>query len=168
MSHILIRELRPGDIPAITTIHNQRSVAEMTLQIPYSTEAERQERWKTTDSARFVVAEIDGQVVGLAGLTLMTRRRAHVGTIGMAVDERFRGQGVGRALVNALIDLADNWYNLRRIELEVYVDNAAAIHLYETCGFTIEGRLRDFAFRSGTYVDAYVMARIRDDLPRLS
>ena len=45
---------------------------------------------------------------------------------------------------------------------EVYTDNAAAIHLYEKFGFVIEGTKRKYAFRDGEYVDAHVMARVRD------
>ena len=61
----------------------------------------------------------------------------------------------------AALDLADDWLNLRRIELEVYVDNTPAVRLYERHGFAIEGTLRDYAFRGGGYVDAYAMARLR-------
>ena len=61
----------------------------------------------------------------------------------------------------AAVDLADNWLNLTRLELEVYADNAAAIHLYERFGFTYEGTLRQHAFRDGEYVDSNMMGRLR-------
>jgi putative acetyltransferase len=61
----------------------------------------------------------------------------------------------------AALDLADNWLNLHRLELEVYTDNPAAIHLYEKHGFVIEGTLRHFGYRNSEYVDAYKMARVR-------
>jgi putative acetyltransferase len=59
------------------------------------------------------------------------------------------------------MDLADNWLNLRRLELEVYTDNEPAIRLYERFGFEREGTLRQHAFRAGRYVDSYLMARLR-------
>jgi putative acetyltransferase len=43
----------------------------------------------------------------------------------------------------------------------VYTDNARAVHLYEKFGFTIEGTARRYALRQGTYVDAFLMARLR-------
>jgi putative acetyltransferase len=49
----------------------------------------------------------------------------HVGSIGMAVRDDWQGKGVGTALMEAALDLADNWLNLTRIELRVYTDNAA-------------------------------------------
>jgi putative acetyltransferase len=63
--------------------------------------------------------------------------------------------------MQAAIDLADNWINLTRLELEVYTDNEPAIRLYKKFGFTIEGTLLGFAYRDGQYVDTYMMARLR-------
>jgi putative acetyltransferase len=84
-------------------------------------------------------------------------RRRHVGQIGMAVRDDWQGKGVGTALVKAKIDWADNWLNLTRLELEVFVDNTPAIRPYEKFGFVIEGTKVDFAFRDGQYVDAYII-----------
>jgi putative acetyltransferase len=78
-------------------------------------------------------------------------------------SDAFQGHGVGRALLAAAIDLADNWLGLRRLELHVYPDNVVAIRLYETFGFVVEGTARDFAFQNGVFVDA-LMARLRTDL----
>jgi putative acetyltransferase len=59
-----------------------------------------------------------------------------------------------------LLDAADNWLGIRRIQLTVYEDNAPAMHLYKRFGFVIEGKHQAYALRDGRYVDAYVMARI--------
>jgi L-phenylalanine/L-methionine N-acetyltransferase len=79
----------------------------------------------------------------------------------MAVRDDWQGRGVGTALMEAALDLADNWLNLTRIELNVYTDNEIGIALYERFGFEIEGTHRRYAFRNGEYVDAYSMARVR-------
>jgi len=160
---VRIRAAEPEDQLALTAIFNQPSVAEGTLQLPYTSLAERRERFKPDATVRSLVAEADGQVVGMGGLHLESRRRAHVGWIGMGVDERYQGQGVGGMLVRALLDLADNWYNLRRVELTVFCDNLPAVHLYEKHGFAIEGRHTAFAYRNGDFADAYSMARLRNE-----
>ena len=79
----------------------------------------------------------------------------------MSVHDEWQGKGIGKSLMDAGLDLADNWLNLTRLELEVYTDNEPAIRLYERFGFEREGRLRQHAFRDGRYVDSYMMARLR-------
>ena len=78
----------------------------------------------------------------------------------MGVKDNVQGQGVGSALLETAIDLADNWVNIKRIELNVYSYNDRAINLYKKFGFIIEGEAKSYAFRNGEYVDAYHMARI--------
>jgi putative acetyltransferase len=80
----------------------------------------------------------------------------------MAVRDDWQGKGVGSALMQAAVDLADRWLNLTRLELEVYTDNEPAIRLYKKFGFVVEGTQARFAFRDGQYVDTYSMARLRD------
>jgi putative acetyltransferase len=79
----------------------------------------------------------------------------------MGVHDDHVGQGIGTALLRALIDTADNWLGIRRMELTVYTDNAPAIALYRRHGFEVEGTLRSFALRDGQFVDALTMARLR-------
>ena len=69
---------------------------------------------------------------------------------------------IGTALLKELVDLAENWVGVTRIELTVYTDNAAAIALYEKLGFVIEGTSRNYALRNGEYVDVYQMARLKE------
>ena len=101
-------------------------------------------------------------MVGELGLGVSTNPRTrHTGNIGMAVHDDWQGKGIGMALMEAALDLADNWLNLTRIELRVYTDNAAAIALYEKFEFEVEGTQRRLAFRDGEYIDAYSMARLK-------
>ena len=84
----------------------------------------------------------------------------HVGSIGMAVRDDWQGRGVGTALMEAALDLADNWLNLTRVELSVYVDNAPAIALYEKFGFEVEGTHRHLPSETAS-TWTYSMARLK-------
>lgn len=163
MAAIVVRGREPGDLEAIHAIMTCPGVVRGTLQLPLRSPEGRREQYAARGhDGHSLVAELDGRVVGQLGLhPEPAQRRRHVGSIGMAVHDDFQGRGVGSALMAAMVELADRWLNLRRIELEVYADNAAAIHLYEKFGFAIEGTRRDFAFRDGEYADAYAMARLR-------
>lgn len=107
-----------------------------------------------------LVAERDGVVVGWAKMDHPTPfpSSEHVWAItGLAVDPGAQGGGVGRALVEALIDAARS-RGARRLTLRVFGPNERARRLYERCGFEVEGVLRG-EFRAGDeYVDDYLMA----------
>ncbi|MDP8947007.1 MAG: GNAT family N-acetyltransferase [Actinomycetota bacterium] len=161
---IVIRHAEPDDYRALHRIFSGRRVIEGTLQLPLpSAEMWRKRISEKPESVYALVACVGGEVVG--DLTLETHptrwRRRHAGEIGMAVRDDWQGRGVGTALMEAALDLADNWLNLTRIELNVYIDNEIGIALYERFGFEIEGTHRRYAFRNGEYVDAYSMARVR-------
>ena len=161
---ITVRGTEPEDYRALQRIFSGPRAVAGTLQMPFpSGETWRERLAESPEGLHSLVACVDGEVVGSLGLeTSPTRwRMRHVGTIGMAVRDDWQGKGVGTALMEAALDLADNWLNLTRIELTVYVDNAAAIALYENFGFEIEGTHRRLAFRDGEYVDAYSMARLK-------
>ena len=64
-------------------------------------------------------------------------------------------------LMLTVIDLADNWLNLMRLSLDVYVDNERAMRLYKNFDFEIEGRIRASSYRNGKYIDSYLMGRLR-------
>ena len=137
--------------------------ARNTLQIPYrSLESVREQLTKSGEGDHLLVAEIVGEVVGVIGLHTSSRPRVnHKAEVGMMVRDDWKGKGVGAALMQAVIELADKWLNLTRIELTVFTDNESAIALYRKFGFEIEGTLRKYAFRDGEFVDAFAMGRIK-------
>jgi putative acetyltransferase len=160
---ITIRGAEVEDWEDIAATRDSGNVVYNTLQLPYmSRESVRERLENLPDDQRMLVAVAKDRVVGQLGLHLNTGRRAHVARLGMMVHAEFQGHGVGSALMEAAIDLAENWLNISRIELECYTDNAAGRALYQKFGFEIEGILRDYAFRDGRFVDAYLMARIQD------
>ena len=138
-------------------------VYEGTLQLPYPSREQWRRRIAETDSCYNLVAVSGEHVIGMLSIDTYPNRprRRHVGVIGISVSDAWQGKGVGTALMEAGIDLADNWLNLTRLELEVYADNKAAIHLYERFGFEREGTLRQHAFRNGEFVDSIMMGRLR-------
>ena len=163
-SDIQIRAREPADMAAVTEIFNQPQAIWGTLQTPFTPLAAREKRFAAADldNNAFLVAETGGAIVGMIGLHRETHhRRQHAASIGMAVHDAHAGKGVGSALMAAVVDLAERWWNIRRLELSVYADNARAIALYERFGFEREGLMRAYAWRDGQYVDSIAMARLR-------
>ena len=170
---IVVRRARPDDAPAITATMSDPVVARQLLQLPFGSE----EFWRkrivempagAASGEVFLVAELDGDVVGNAGVhPVAAVRRRHAAGIGIAVAAAAQGQGVGRALMAALVEWSDHWAQLLRLELTVYTDNAGAIALYRRFGFVEEGLHRAYALRDGVYVDTLAMARLHPNPPRM-
>lgn len=159
-----IRRAEADDYASVYEMFTSPAVYSDTMQLPFpSREYWRKRIGEAQDSVFTIVAVVGDRIVGMMSVETFPNRprRRHVGRIGISVHVEFQGKGVGTALMAAAMDLADNWLNLMRLELEVYADNAAAIHLYERFGFVYEGTLRQHAFRDGKYIDSNMMGRLR-------
>jgi len=168
-TRITIRPLRLSDADDVHELMHMPNVLWGTAVLPSLTlDAWRKtiERWVTDERRHVFVADINGKVVGTISLDVGKGRGSHVGDIAMAVHDAYQGQGIGKLLLLTVLDLADNWLNLFRLELDVYTDNERAIRLYEHCGFEIEGKKRCDAFRGGNYIDSYLLGRLRPQLPQ--
>jgi putative acetyltransferase len=162
--NIQIRRAEPGDHKAVCELHAQPNALRGTLQLPFPSEEMWKRRLEGIGEERYgLVACVEGEIVAMGGLDLFPKsaRRRHAGHIGLAVHDKWQAKGVGTALMEALIDLADNWLDLSRLELTVFIDNEPALRLYKKLGFEVEGTHRKYAFRDGVYVDAHTMARVR-------
>ena len=88
-----------------------------------------------------ILAEVDGTVVGLAGIECIGTqyKLRHRAEFGVSIDRAYWGLGIGRALTEACIDCAKA-AGYAQLELDVVADNAAALALYRSAGFTECGR----------------------------
>jgi ribosomal protein S18 acetylase RimI-like enzyme len=109
---------------------------------------------------QFVVI-VDGQLAGWCDVIPNSRRavQAHCGTLGMGLLPQFRGQGIGRRLMQRTIGAALE-FGLTRIELTVRETNLNAIALYKKFGFETEGLQRRAVRIDGRYENLLSMAFI--------
>ncbi|MEP3276364.1 MAG: GNAT family N-acetyltransferase [Stappiaceae bacterium] len=166
MGSITVRAMEPDDWDAIAAIMGQDKVISGTLRLPFQSRTSLHKLLERRQNRGInIVACRDDTVLGVATMWRLEGRMNHTGQLILTVDENHHRQGVGNTLMAGLVQTADKWWALRRLELTVNVDNVAAIALYEKFGFTIEGTARDSVFRDGHYVDCHWMARINHPTP---
>lgn len=170
---ITVRRTSAKDAAPLARLMSDPAVFGGLLQMPYPSEEAWQARLADPGPPGrpdlSLVAELNGEVVGSAGLhaTTPALRRRHAMGLGVSVAPAAQRQGVGSALMTALCDYADRWLGVLRIELTVYADNAVAQRLYGRFGFVVEGTFRGYALRDGVYVDALSMARFHPNPPTI-
>jgi RimJ/RimL family protein N-acetyltransferase len=129
-------------------------------ELPLDEEGDLRTFTESAEAGSLLVAEIDGELVGMLGMHLP---RYLVADLGMNVKDGFRGQGVGSALVEAAIAWA-RAAGAHKIALQHWPHNTAARALYEKYGFEQEGYLRrHYPRKNGEIWDAVVMGLVLDD-----
>ena len=159
---LIVRPILLQDAEALWKIVRQEGVLETTMALP---SLRLEQRMKSiselSENDHYMVAERAGEVVGIAGLTVGTGRTRHSGSLFIYVTRQQQGQGIGTRLMQSLLDLADNWLLLRRVELTVLTENEGAKRLYERLGFVIEGCRKMSVIAQGELKDEWLMARYR-------
>lgn len=106
----------------------------------------------------YVLEEDGGCIVGAAGVH--STPVAGVLSLGMMVLPEFRGRGGGRALLTSALEHA-RACGAHKLELQVWPDNVAAIELYKSAGFEVEGLRRShYRRRDGSLKSALLMAQL--------
>ena len=117
------------------------------------------EDYASSENSIFLLAELKGEIIANLNCRGGSRKATkHAVTLGMSVSKEWRNRGIGSILLQHAIDWARENPFVSRIELNVFVENTAAIHLYSKFGFQIEGLRRKSIFRDGKYHDDYLMA----------
>lgn len=105
-----------------------------------------------------VFAFINNEMVGNADITREQRRSKHAAVLGVTIKGTYREEGIGKALMEILIDGAKT-LNLRMLELGCFANNPRALHLYEKFGFKEVGRIPGKYLYKGEYIDSVEMVR---------
>jgi RimJ/RimL family protein N-acetyltransferase len=106
---------------------------------------------------RYLVARVDGRIIGGASIHPGAEKRAHVADFGIYIRDGYRNLGLGTVLTKTFVEFAKE-QRLEILQLSVYATNERALHVYKECGYKECGRLtRDVKFLDGTYTDRIMM-----------
>jgi phosphinothricin acetyltransferase len=160
---VTVRPATDGDAEAICAIHNQGIVdrvatLDTTLRTPDGTRS-----WLAERGPRHpvIVADLDGATVGWASLNRFNPRAAydHVVDFSVYVERDRRGKGVGRELLDRLVDLA-RAIGYHKMVLAAMAYNGAGLALYTRVGFSRVGVYREQGQLDGKWVDVVIMEKL--------
>jgi L-amino acid N-acyltransferase YncA len=154
---VSIRELRPDDWPAVRAIYEDGI---RSGDATFETEAPSWESWDDAHSALRLVAEHDGAVVGWAALSPVSERCCYrgVGEVSVYVAEEARGSGLGRELLDELVERSEQtgyW----TLTAGVFPENEASIRLHRACGFREVGVRERLGKLDGVWRDVVLLER---------
>jgi L-amino acid N-acyltransferase YncA len=158
-----VRAVRFADLPAIREIHNQGILDRVaTLDTEPRTMQETRE-WLYQHGPRHpvLVAETAGLVAGWATLNTFNTRTAYqyVADLSVYIERQRRGQGIGTALLQAIIALGRE-LDYHKIVLSAFPFNTAGMQLYERHGFTTVGIYKEMGQLDGRWVDTIIMEKL--------
>lgn len=166
---IIIRPIKQTDSEGVSNLRLLKGVIENTAGLPSNRIKRTADSIENLDPDSHVfvaVVKSDNEpdlIVGWAGLFVNSNPRLrHSAGIGLMVHTNYQHQKIGTNLMESLIDLADNWLMLTRLELDVFSDNEVAIKLYKKFGFEKEGVKRLASIRNGKLDNLDLMARIKN------
>lgn len=168
-SRVSLRPLQNTDSPLLYEWINTRELVIFNSQYHQVSRTDH-EKWmeammaKHADIVFFVIEELStNQAIGTCQLlNISPRYRSAELQIRIGAVE-YHGKGLGTEAVELLTRFGFTELNLHRIYLHVFSTNLRAIRVYEKCGFSREGLLRDAAFIDGSWVDVVVMGKLADD-----
>ncbi len=155
-SRHLVRAAEAHDVAQMVDLYEQVAIeGGHILGEPPVDRARLAERWAsamTRADGAVLVSESAGIVTGIAVVGDLP-----VAEVSMLVGHRWRGRGVGRALLEAAIAWAHS-RGATKVVLEVFTHNAPAIALYRRCGFReVASPLRSYPRRTGEIYSAVAM-----------
>ena len=167
---VQIRAAKATDAEAILTCMNQivretKNLAREPEEWRMNVEEEIVFLSRMEDSPHeYMAIALDGEnVIATAGIHgKPLQRLQHRVTLGISILKAYHRQGLGRILMNHLLEQAKQM-GKRTVDLEVRADNLGAIALYEEVGFVIEGRKKEGFYVDGSYVDELLMACYLED-----
>jgi len=158
---VTFKELEERDLPEVVSALN--SVIREGVYLTHDeeiTDMDAELKWYQDHmkaGMNYLVARVEGEVVGGASIEPRRGRESHVAVYGVFIKEGFRNLGIGTKLNQALIEIARK-RGFKIMELAVLSSNTRASHVYEKCGFRKVGRVREgVKLPDGSYTDKLIM-----------
>lgn len=159
---IIVRDLSPNDVDALYAYITEIGMEDTFIHVnPASLITHDEEVKYVADTLENIankkmvklLAFFEDELIGVVDIKVQPRRMQHIGMLGITVKKAYRGDGIGKKLVELAIKEAEEKLNLSQITLGCYANNTVGLALYQKLGFSEYGRLPKGVLRQGNYID---------------
>jgi phosphinothricin acetyltransferase len=158
MVHVIIDQMKASDWERVRAIYLEG------IRSGHSTFETEAPSWEKWDEGHLSIARLvmrDGEtVLGWAALSPVSKRQVYRGVaeVTVYVSENSQGQGIGRALLEALIDQSEK-SGIWTLQASIFPENTASVQLHLRCGFREVGRRERIAMLNGVWRDTLLFER---------
>lgn len=158
-----IRKAIPDDADSLRQIYNKEVLNSLvTLDLIPRSQGE-QRHWIAEHSGVYpaIVAVVEGKIAGFASLSPYRPRPGYSPTVedSIYVEEDYRKQGVGKALLNGILKLASQ-HGFHSCMARVMANHQPSLSLHESCGFTVVGIEKEVGRKFGKWLDVALLQKL--------
>ena len=154
-----VEKMLPGHWPEVRAVYLEGVASG---DATFETEAPDWERWDASHlrACRLVALDAGGRVEGWAALSPVSARSAYAGVaeVSVYVGAGFRGRGIGRLLLSALV-LESESEGIWTLQASIFPENVASVALHKACGFREVGRRERVGKLEGRWRDTVLLER---------
>ena len=159
MSNFTIEPMQDSDWPRVQQIYAEGLE---TRNATFETAVPTWEAWTAgkRPDCRLVAKNSAGEIIGWAALSPTSKRAVYAGVaeVSVYVGENGRGQGVGKALLHALVQASEE-AGVWTLYASIFPENEASVHIHKQCGFRLIGQRDRIAQLDGVWRDTVILER---------
>jgi RimJ/RimL family protein N-acetyltransferase len=171
-NNIKLRAIELDDLGLLQLWANDPDIQYLLGGWHFPTSMKDQQSWYdslscSSNNQRFMVVNKDNISIGMANLININFKDGNA-EHGLLLDTKYRGQGYGYDVVQAIMNYAFNELRLNRLETTIIATNKVSMSLFlNKCGWTKEGTLRNWYFRKGMLIDKIYLGILKEEFINL-
>ncbi|SCN21297.1 Spermidine N(1)-acetyltransferase [Clostridium sp. N3C] len=169
---VTLRAIEKEDLELMREMLNDPEMESSVVGWSFPVSKYQQNQWyenhiNDSNNQRFIIETPEDGAVGLATLIEIDwkNRKANHGM--KLVNRKYRTKGIGTDTVMAIMRYAFDELQLNRLDGSWFDSNIASQKLYTKCGWSVEGRRRQYIYKNGEYRDLIVVGILKEDYIRL-
>ena len=168
---VVLRAIEKSDLPDLLAWSNDPAIAIQLGEIHFPTSQSQQERWferidADENNIRLAVTDQSKRLIGYSGFWGINWRARHAEHSVVIGDPACHGAGYGSDVIRTCAKYAFEQLDLERLYCNILETNTASLACYQSCGFKIEGTLREHQLRNNARINQIVLGHLNSEFAK--